>query len=109
MTEPATTGTAAILLKLGSVFPGVIGAAIALRFNTADLSASKRASAFLASIAIAHYLGGAVVEHWALAGMVAEAAKLAAGLFGLSVIASLMAEVPTIVGQLRRRYLGDRT
>lgn len=109
MPEPTTTTTTgALLIKLAHIFPAIVGAAIALRFNTTDLSARKRASAFAASVGIAYYGGGAIVEWWNLTGLIAEAAMVAAGLFGLSIIASLMAEIPAAITQLRRKYLGDR-
>ena len=106
MTEPTTVPALAIKL-LGGIVPGAVGAAIALRFNTSDLTRSRRIAAFGCSVGLAHYLGGAVVEHWALAGMVADAAKLGTGLFGLSIVAAMITEVPTIVAALRRRFIGE--
>lgn len=104
MTEPTT----ASLLKLfGGLLPGALGAAIALRFNTADASNLDRSLAFAAGVGLAHYGGGALAQWYGLDGIIAEATRLAVGLFGLALVANVMAEIPALIAYARRRLLGD--
>lgn len=109
MAEPTTTVAAKLLADAA---PLAIGSAIALKFNTADLAFTGRAFAFVASLAIGHYIGGALIERAAIdPGMLADGVKLATSLFGLSFAASITAEIPQLVtamvAAIRRKFLGD--
>ena len=109
MTEPAS-GLASLAAKLA---PSAVGAVIALRFNTRDISAPARAFAVVCSLAIGHYVGGGVVDYLALLlgrpppEMMANCAHMGAAVFGLSLIASVTAEIPKAIAALRRKFLGD--
>jgi hypothetical protein len=104
MTEPTT---APILKLLGALLPGAVGSAIALRFNTADASSRDRALAFFAGVALGHYGGSALAHLYGLDGPMADALRVAIGLFGLALVANVMAEIPALIAAARRRYLGD--
>jgi hypothetical protein len=107
MPEPTTPAAAAILKVAAGLVPGAVGAAIALRFNTTDISPRQRWLSFAAGIALAHYGGGALAEQYNLTGMVADAARMAIGLFGLGLAAGLNAELPQIIAAARRKLMGE--
>lgn len=107
MPEPTTPAAAGLLKLAASLVPGAVGAAIALRFDTSASSPRQRWLAFAASIALSHYVGGALAEQYALHDMAADAARLAIGLFGLGLAAGLNAELPQIIAAARRKLLGE--
>lgn len=104
MTEPTTMTLAKFIVGL---LPGAVGAAIALRFNTANASVLDRLLAFLAGAALAHYAGSALAQWYGLDGFMADATKVAVGLFGLALVANVMAEIPALIAFARRRLFGD--
>lgn len=106
MTDPASYP---VIKPLIALLPGCVGAAIALRFNTTDSRAIDRVFAFAAGASLAHYGGGALAQWYGLDGLLADSTKLAVGLFGLALVASVMAEIPALIAAARRRFLGDPT
>lgn len=104
MTEPTT---ASIVKLLGALLPGAVGSAIALRFNTTDARALDRLLAFMGGVALGHYGGGALAHWYGVDGVLADAMRVAAGLFGLALVANVMAELPSLIAAARRRLFGD--
>ena len=104
MTEPTT---APILKLLGALLPGAVGSAIALLFNTADASSIDRLIAFASGVALAHYGGGALAHWYGVDGVLAEALRVAVGLWGLAIVANVMAEIPALIAAARRRIIGE--
>lgn len=110
MSDPLTKG--AILAAAGKAFaqvaPLAIGAAIALKFNTSALTLRARVFAVFASFALGHYIGGAIIEWYAIdSGFIADAIKVAAALYGMSAVTSISAEIPAVIASIRRRITGE--
>ena len=109
MSDPITPAglLAAFIKLLLAALPSAIGAALSLHFNTGALTFRARAVAFAGSFGTAWYVGEAIGQHYALTGPLLDGAKLLLGLFGLNLIASINAEIPTLIAAARRRILGD--
>ena len=90
-----------------ALLPSAVGAAIALKLNTADLSISARISSFLVSLTLGYYLGSAIAEYYDIDGMRADAARLIVSLYGLSVASTVSAQMPAFVAAARRRFIGE--
>ena len=89
-----------------SLVPSAIGSAIALKLNTTELSTIGRLFSFLCGVGISHYFGGAGVEHFELEGFQADAVRVMAGMFGLSLAATLNTQIPSLVSSARTKYVG---
>ena len=104
MSEPITSIGAAVKL-LAALIPEAVGSAIALRLNTIPLRPLDRM--FACGVALAHYVGGAVSQYFALTGILEDASKVVVGIFGLNLSAAITAQIPTIIESARKRVLGD--
>lgn len=110
MSDPITA-ISALLATLGKLMlgaiPAALGAALSLRLNTRDLTPRARLIAFAGSFGLAWYAGEAIAQHYAVTGPLLDLAKLAAGIYGLSLITAIHEQLPSILPALRRRFLGD--
>lgn len=90
-----------------ALLPSAVGAAIALKLNTADLTFTARVSSFLVSLTLGYYLGSALAEYYAIDGMRADAVRLIVSLYGLSVASTVSSQMPAFVAAARRRFIGE--
>lgn len=94
---------------LSQLAPLAIGAGIALRFSTSEMTTRAKVGAVATSFALGHYLGGAVVEWFHVSpGYIADAIKIAAAMYGLSATASINAELPAAISEIRRKFTGGQ-
>lgn len=112
MSEP--TSSFAVLWKLmAKFFPSITGSFLAVLTVTyskdADLK-SKVFSAFVAfisGIAVSHYGGGAIIAFYpTLEPVTQDAIKFALGIFGLTLINNIIAEINPWVTALRKKIFG---
>lgn len=93
-------GWGALWRVVDTVLPGAAGALVSLRFIPG--TPVQRATSLLLGIACAHYLGNGVVGWWQVpGGLVADAIKFTAGVFGLTIVGHAYEQLPEIARLLR--------
>ena len=93
------TIAAKLLAWLATLVPAIIGAAISLRLAQQQSSFASRILAFACGVALAHYIGGAVVDHFNIdrTTMIDDSIILAAGIFGMATVTEINTQLPEII------------
>lgn len=112
MSEP--TSIIAIAIKgLSKFFPSIIGSVLAVLTMKFDPNTSIKAKitagsiAFISGIAMSHYFGDAIISYYPVTDpMTQDAIKFALGIFGLTLINNILAEINPWVTSLRKKIFG---
>lgn len=112
MSEP-TSSFAIIWKLLVKFFPSITGsflAVLTLKYS-ADTDIKTKISAgliaFVSGIAVSHYGGNAIIAFYPiLEPMTQDAIKFALGIFGLTLINNILAEIGPWVSALRKKIFG---
>ena len=86
--------------------PAIVGAVLGLLHNR-ERPWKERIVAFLTGVLVAHYGGEAVVAYFTMGnGPVADGAKFAIGLFGMSIVHAMYEQIGPFWTQVRERVVG---
>lgn len=100
-----------LYVKVGTWFatllPAIVGSAISLRLSAENASYWSRLFSFLFGVALAHFVGGAIVDSFGINKdtMVDEAVILASGIFGMTTATELTKQIPEIAKGLTERIV----
>lgn len=95
-----------------SFVPAAIGSALSLymgKEKTALMTKIELVLVFLFGISIAHYLGGAAIEHFAInkLSIISDAIKFTIGLIGMATLTNVLVQIPLAVTAIRKKWLGE--
>ena len=112
MSEP-TSNITIVVKTLSKFFPSIVGSILAvwtMKFDpTTTLKAKFLAGgiAFISGIAMSHYIGDAIISFYPINDpMTQDAIKFALGIFGLTLINNILAEINPWVSSLRKKIFG---
>ncbi len=105
MTSPEVLG-AKLTAFLATLAPAIFGAFISLRFIPPEVDKINRLVSYFSGISIANYIGGGVSEYFHQSGMVSTAIIFTFGVFGLTIVSHLWAEIPKSLSAARQKWLG---
>jgi len=108
------TGWGALLRVVDTILPSAAGALVSLRFIPG--TPVQRVAALLLGIVCAHYLGNGVIGWSGVpVGLVSDAIKFIAGVFGLTIVGHAYGELPALrrlvhdwLQQAAQRWMGGR-
>lgn len=113
MSEP--TSIAAFLKIFGKFLPSIIGSFLAVLTMQYDKTKSLKAKiiagtiAFIVGVAVSHYVGSAIIALYPeISEIVADSIRFALGIFGLTLINNLVAEIKPWMEAIRKKVLGDK-
>lgn len=92
---------------LALLLPAIIGSAISLRLSTEQSSFSNRLFSFTVGVALAHFVGGAIVDSFNIdrLTLVDDAIVLSAGIFGMAAATEITKQLPEIIKGISERIL----
>lgn len=91
------------------IFPGIVGAALALKFLGNEITRLQRFTSFIGGMACVVYIAPAVYEVFNITGFKTQnLIAFLTGLFGLAVCRELFKEIneADLIGTFKRLYLG---
>lgn len=102
----------ASIAKMSGFIAGAIGSVYAMYLNRANverMSNLEKAFVFIIGVAIAHYVGGALVEYLSIKqdGIYADGVKFTVGLFGMRIIAEVNKQIVEWIIAFRKKVLGE--
>lgn len=92
-----------IYIKLLSWFtgliPAIIGSAISLRLASENVSFPQRVMAFFIGIAIAHYVGWAIIEAFTIQpeSFLSSCILFVVGIFGVTTVSEISKQLPELI------------
>lgn len=102
---------AKVWLWLVSLIPAAIGSGLSIFLGkeTKALSPLVIFCTFVFGISLAHLLGGAAIEHWDIDPLsyIASSIRVSIGFMGMAVLAETKIQLPLLITQLRKRFLGE--
>lgn len=108
---PLIAVTAKAIIKFVPSIVGSILAVLTMKFDEST-SVGKRITAgivaFVSGIAISHYIGNAIIAHYPITDpMTQDAIKFSLGIFGLTLINNIIAEINPWITSFRKKIIGD--
>lgn len=91
-----------------SLLPSIIGSVISLKLSNDDSTFMQRLVAFCIGVALAHYIGGAIVESFgiSISSLTSQSILLATGIFGMATASEIFKQLPELIKGVSDKILG---